>query len=129
MKLIGPSGVLGTVDECAYEARQRRLVTARGNLISESPTAITAFVSEGRWVADCPCCGSGISLHRDWRAGRCYLCGAVYATVLWPVDFDAIEDALVVRLRRSTQNWAPSETCEMLINENLSHGSAVRREP
>lgn len=126
MKLIGPHGVIGTDSPEAYERRQREFCSARGEFLKDQSVPLVAYVSAARWVSDCPVCNAGISLHREWPVGRCLGCGSVFKNIRWPHDFDAIEDALVLRLNRTTQNWQPTETVDDLIAENDQRGVGKR---
>ena len=120
MKLIGPVGVLGTADEAMYAARQIAMCGGRGITISSRADVLRPFVSGGRWVADCPSCGAGISVHRAWPVARCMNCGSTYATIDWPEHFDEIEALLAPRQVR-LQDWT-DETVETLKAENTRLG-------
>ena len=89
---------------------------------------VTAYVNDGRWVADCPC-GSGILLVPGWTLGTCFECGGI-ASIVWPSEKDivAIDDALGARTKRSTMNWTPVEAVDALTLETLVNEAAeVRR--
>ena len=124
MKLIGPVGVLGTADEAMYGARQIAMCGGRGIAISSRPDVLRPFVSEGRWVADCPTCAAGISVHRDWTVARCMNCGGIYASIDWPDAFDLIEMLLAPRPVR-LQNWT-DEIPDMLKAENVRLGLLMK---
>ena len=88
--------------------------------------AIPAFVSAGRWVADCEC-GAGIGCPDPaWGThGVCRDCRARYALV-WPDELAEIEAALEARPLRN-QNWKPGESVGALLRENelMSHEMKV----
>ena len=88
---------------------------------------VTAYVNDGRWVADCPC-GSGILLVPGWALGTCFECGGI-AEIAWPDEkaIVAIDAALGERVKRSTMNWTPDETIESLQIETLANADEVRR--
>lgn len=87
-----------------------------------------AFVSCGRWVAQCDC-GSGASASPEWRLAICFECGAVYRPQ-FPVDWPEAETELLKRSDPNTRNWMPDdesaqrygldapETVAMLTNES-----------
>jgi hypothetical protein len=96
----------------------------------------------GRWIADCPACGSALVVERGetrlggwvdvvrmdgsvttvWRGG-CWDCGA-QARVVWPAAAfcDAVERLLMMRPQPHTRNWAHPETLHDLMRENTVHG-------
>lgn len=88
---------------------------------------VTAYVNDGRWVADCPC-GSGILLVPGWALGTCFECGGI-AAIVWPSEKEivAIDAALGERAKRSTMNWTPEESVESLQLETLANADEVRR--
>jgi hypothetical protein len=79
---------------------------------------LAARVNHGRWIADCPACGSGMWTHPDWRLACCGECGAVYTGVEFPGEIDQITTLLLLR-PRDRQNWFPHETARDLLAENL----------
>ena len=111
--------------------KTRRVVTESAGLACHAQTmmrvglnqwirigALTAYVSHGRWVADCPC-GSGIALVPEWKMAMCFECGGV-ASVAWPEkdDLETIDAELGKRESRTTQNWFASEPVTNLRLEN-----------
>ena len=87
----------------------------------DDPRPLVARVDHGRWIGDCDC-GSGVALERAWPEARCFGCGARYATVVWPVQADQIEAALLKRPVMGTRNWLPTETVGDLRAENIERG-------
>ena len=106
MKLAGPVQVLGhhgVRNEARYYSAHLRFLMGRGlhpRLIEGRPDA---YVSEGRWCADCPECNAGISVAPDWKA-CCFGCGATFAQAVFPDEWEAIEDSLI-GLPIRDQNW------------------------
>ena len=84
---------------------------------------LDAFVSSGRWVADCPVCGGGVAGWPEHDQGACLGCGSLFA-VAYP-DATQIEQAERALASRSEQNrhWLPlTETAGDLMVENEAHG-------
>lgn len=93
----------------------------------------TAYVSWGLWVAKCPrpdCLNSEHYGHAPVTGHvggltavgfRCNVCGLVCASE-WPANAAEIEWALAQRPMVNTRNWAPPETLDDLIAENIEHG-------
>lgn len=84
---------------------------------------VTPYINQGRWVADCPNCGSGIACW-DRNPEACCLgnrCGHVYTVAWQPAAVRAeVERVLAVRLE-DHQNWEAQrgETVEELKIENV----------
>lgn len=91
------------------------------------------YVSEGRWVADCPRpdCPNAERAGRDPDTGhvggldgavlRCSHCRWV-GQADWPPNVDDIDYLLGLRPVPATRNWRPPETVHDLLEENLRHG-------
>lgn len=105
------------------------------NAAVKSRQHLTAYVSDGRWVAQCPggpngSCNGGIAAWPEHAYGCCLDCGTVY-----PIDFPAahtIAEATEALLARPPENrhWRPDEeTPEQLRHENIEHGYTPRAEP
>ena len=86
----------------------------------QSKTPVYAYVSEGRWVADCDECNGAEFVVED-REMVCGTCGAV-SDVVWPDDVAGIELVLNRRQKMNTRNFLPGETVDMLRAENKQHG-------
>ena len=125
MKLLSPTVYIGVASYDDYVKRQQTRAAFDNKPITMKATSLAAYVNEGRWVADCPNCGSGIALDRDWADGRCLglAYGFVYP-ITWPSNADAIESALIVR-NRLNQSWVTTETVSDLHAENTAHGLPV----
>lgn len=98
--------------------------------VDADATPATAYVNQGRWVADCPQagCGGALALVRSARGflcGNCLnvACGSRYRPLVWPADRDEIEDVLAVRLLPEDANWS-GESVEAIKDENEAHGVA-----
>lgn len=98
-----------------------------------SKTRLVAYVSDGRWVADCPGgpdgnCGGGMAAWPEHEHACCLDCGTVY-----PIDFPhgqeiaEATEALDARLPMH-RHWRPDrgETAEDLRVENVERGLAPR---
>ncbi len=91
-----------------------------------------AQVRQGRWVVECPnpqCPAAQLASRQDHRF-FCVTCenfhvGNQWVPVLWPDDWREIEAVLGRRPVRSTRNWLPGETVELLRDENREHGVAA----
>lgn len=120
-QIATPLHVLRVLDEEAYRARVIDIAHAAKQPVTVSGTPLTAYVSENRWVADCPRCRSGIALGRTWGYAGCFGCCTSYPTVIWPEDAALIEDVLLARPPEN-RHWLPVETAEQLVDENRAHG-------
>lgn len=106
MKLAGPPQVfahMGVRNEASYVSAHLRFITGRGLDPRPLEGRPEAYVSEGRWVADCPECNAGISVAPGWKA-CCYGCGATFAGAKFPRNWEAIE-AKLERLPVREQDW------------------------
>lgn len=89
----------------------------------ESHAEIPAYVSAGRWVADCPTpgCNGGIACWPDNARACCLDCGYIFK-VKFP-NRDVIDRAQKTLLMRPEefQNWRPDqgETPKVLEAENV----------
>jgi Zn ribbon nucleic-acid-binding protein len=94
-----------------------------GVSIVDDQRSVSAYVSDNRWVANCPHCRGGIAVWSENPHGVCLDCGHRYA-----VDFPppALLDAAVEVLEsRAPENrhWDPqTETVASLVTENVEHG-------
>lgn len=101
-----------------------------------------ARVNWGRWIADCPSCGSALAVEPGqpllgatvWEhdgehltAARfqegCWDCGTV-TDLVWPDAgvIDGVERLLAMRPDPKTRNWEPHESLHHLMRENAEHG-------
>ena len=87
---------------------------------------IPAYVNQGRWVADCPACLTGLQLPRGPSqvkrkfilvGDECVNCETPIRVVM-PEDADLIDNALSVRPLSVNRNWYPAETVGDLLVEN-----------
>lgn len=106
------------------------------------PGPVAVRVNWGRWLADCPACGSALAVEPGsrvlgapvwehdgaaWvRVGfreGCWDCGA-RTDLVWPdgAFVDGVERLLAMRPHAQTRNWQPGETLHDLLRENAAHG-------
>lgn len=88
---------------------------------------VNAYVNHGRWLVDCPQCNTGWLVRRDTPlmlfdakarpAPRCK-CG-YELTPLFPVDYEAINEALAERRHAVNRNWYPHEDVIDLLAQTL----------
>jgi len=127
-RLLGPQQILSRhpADTSAY--RERVIAKARrvGMPVQVDGRTLTAYVNEGRWVADCPHCFAGISIHPEWDFAACLECCRTYRSVTLPVTWPDIEAVLDVRPVRY-QHWQTRESVEDLERENVEAGLPRRR--
>mgnify|MGYP001614536268 CR=1 FL=1 len=69
------------------EAFWAERAAAHGFPLVEDDRTVEAYVSDGRWVADCPECNDGIACWDQNTRGACMGCGHVYP-VSWHLDTD-----------------------------------------
>jgi hypothetical protein len=129
--MSGP-GWLATIPE--IEAYWARHATAAGielpagwegrSTLIDTKTAVSAYVSADRWVADCPHCSGGIAAWSENPRGACLSCGRIYR-IRFPKARRKIETVLAKR-RPANRHWLLGETVDQLAVENLEHGMGVR---
>lgn len=88
---------------------------------------LPAYVSDNRWVADCPACNGGIACWSENPRGACYDCGRIYR-IRFPDNREAIEAVLAARPVQR-RHWLLGETVDMLKAENIEHGLPVTVDP
>lgn len=84
-----------------------------------------AYVSDGRWVTNCPACNGGIGVWVGMSDGCCYDCGRVWQIVFPSAsEIGRAETVLSKRPDSGTQNWRPDlgETIADLKAENAVRG-------
>lgn len=97
-----------------------------GRIIVESNVVLHAYVSDGRWVADCgtPGCTGGLACWPEHKQACCLDCFTLFSVKFPPRR--QIEDATVVLMEREevNRNWRPDrgEKVAMLVAENLAVG-------
>lgn len=92
------------------------------------PDPVSAYVSDGRWVADCPYDNGGIGVALDNPSGFDMGCGTMVA-VVFPDGWQEAIEVLEARPRPTDAHWFPQrgETVSKLREENLRRGVAMRR--
>lgn len=88
---------------------------------------VPAFVNFGRWVVQCPDCGTGELVDRDDLRFWCVHCHNAsilnaWRRVAWPHSAAKIEELLLSRSSVDTRNWEPGESLARLRSENKAHG-------
>lgn len=87
---------------------------------------LPAFVAQGRWVVDCPDCGSNRSM--VWLSEPLYMCpvcwnasaGGDWRRVEVRADWREVEAALLERSLPDSRNCLPTETVAALVAENAA---------
>jgi hypothetical protein len=125
LQLRGPSAIHGVQTPDQYEQWHRLFVqhNAPGGKTFDRADTVSAYVNDGRWCADCPNCNGGMAAWPGWSS-RCGSCGAVYASVAFPSNAEAVEEVLAVRPVRH-QNWSVGEPMERLVSENVERSLPV----
>ncbi len=89
----------------------------------DSAATIDAYVSAGRWVADCitPGCRGGISCWPDHVRACCLDCGYIFKVKFPRKDVIARAEASLLVRPEEFQNWRPDqgETPKVLEAENI----------
>ena len=90
------------------------------------PQRVTAYVSDGRWVADCPVDNGGIGCTPGNPSGYDFGCGTM-VRVVFPSGYRAAETALLAR-PPVNRHWFPQrgERVADLRAENALHGLPTR---
>lgn len=95
--------------------------------VRESGLTLDAYVSDGRWVVQCPC-GNGPSAHPEWKIAVCVECGAIHRVGM-PRDHRAAEAVLLARAHPHERHWFPTdETARRHGLERRETVSSLRRE-
>lgn len=82
------------------------------------------YINCGRWLVRCAC-GDCPFAHPAWQLAVCLGCGAIYEQLRFPDDMDEIVRVLCHRPHPHQRNWAPPETLDSLIAENVAHGDPI----
>lgn len=103
----GPRECLRVDTPDAYRrwARRTRMAMHLPAALTASSTPIPAHVSDGRWVADCPCGGAGL-VEPDWGFTICVSCGIEHRVAL-PRDWPEVEDVLLARPSPTNRHFFP----------------------
>lgn len=104
--------VRGPDSEAEYVATQRRIAAklAPGRERQES-TPVLAYISDGRWVADCVCNAASI-VHPSYTEAHCAECGAV-APLVFPEAWAEIEEVLMLSPTTGARNWQGETVAEL----------------
>ena len=87
-----------------------------GLTMTEDRRVVIAYVSDGRWVAQCPECNGGIACWDENPHGCCLDCGHVYR-VKFPADHK-IAEAILLQRPVNGRHWLPGEPVVQLEVEN-----------
>lgn len=103
--------------------RMRHIEGDDGRELRNAGRSVKAYVSDGRWVADCLTCHGGIAAGPSFAEGICLGCGTVYGLEHpSPEDVQSATEILALRPPQN-RNWRPSiETVDHLRQENEMHG-------
>lgn len=87
------------------------------------PARMPAFISDGRWVTNCPRdgCHNGPAADRATARAVCFDCGAVFS-VEFPPEMGDVEDVLMDRPSEFNRHWTPGESPVSLAIENIVRG-------
>ena len=91
-----------------------------------SSPVINARCEQGRWLVDCPLCGSADLADEDDPRYFCFDCrnkdvGGKWLPVQWPNNRHGIETALLARSRTVNRNWFPGESIADLERETAAN--------
>jgi hypothetical protein len=125
---------IGTIEsaddlEQVQSSLLRRLKLTRRRQDSAAP--LPAYVSDNRWVADCPNCGAGIAVWEGQARTPCLECGHEYAIDFPPEAERRRAERILARRPRKHRHWLRDrgETADTLAAENRAHGVATGDEP
>lgn len=106
------------VDAASYRAYAAEALADinPGAVLHDRTERPTAYVSDGRWVADCDC-GAGVSASRAWGLAICCACGSVYRP-RFPATAAGIEQALLARPSPRQRHQRPGQTAADIAREN-----------
>lgn len=120
--ILTATAIYGVRDHADLIRRQARAVAKHPGATIETDSAPRqARIDHGRWLLDCDC-GSGVGCDPTWPDARCFGCGTVYPTVVYPASRARIEAALLKRVKVEVRNWALHETAADLEAENDARG-------
>lgn len=77
--------------------------------LEPSGETVHAYVSDSRWVADCPACNGGIACWSAMPDGCCYDCGRVYQVAFPPSRDLGAAVAVLEKRPENARHWRPWE--------------------
>jgi hypothetical protein len=95
--------------------------------VQAAQNVVFAEINHGRWLVLCPAeCGQAVIASMDNPYFICANCGSFennshWYHVIFPIERDVINDLLCKR-HLQNRNWKPTETVEMIMEENRNHG-------
>jgi Zn ribbon nucleic-acid-binding protein len=104
-KIHDQRDVLGPLTVPHQEAHWAQFLFDRrfGRVPVKDARVLTAYVSDNRWVANCPECNGGIAAWDENPHGCCLDCGHVYV-VKFPKDYK-IAEALLLQRPPEHRHW------------------------
>ena len=114
--------------EGSWRAHAQSMISLRGGFENRTPAdgldqaddALEPYVSDNRWVADCPC-GGGVACWPEMHRSCCYDCGTI-RPVHWPSPGELRKLEAVLHARPPANRHWRGETIETLKVENLVNG-------
>jgi hypothetical protein len=123
LRLQGPSEIYA--HRGVHSPETYRAAAERAGELLDRDLPLYAHVSEGRWVADCPCCNAGIAIHPEWPNAYCFGCHAAFSDIRIPSDWPEVERLLMLRPVPRNRNFRRHESVVHLIHENVAHGVEI----
>lgn len=98
--------------------------------IADSPKAYV-MVNGGRWIVPCPFCASAEYASKQDHRFFCTDCGNIdvggqWLHVIWPENWQAIEQALFRRPKMVYRNWLQGESLDDLAQQDLEAAGHTR---
>jgi hypothetical protein len=111
------------VDEPGHFLAYRMRRGDRTTDLRRSDKVVTAYVSGGRWIADCPVCNGGIPAWHVNARGACLDCGTIFRVDHPGLDeIERAETLLAARSDPRTRSWHRhlGETLDDVAAENAA---------
>ena len=95
------------------------------------PAQVLAYVSGGRWIAECEGCETAVVVDDEDLLFYCPGCATngYWQRVILPDEREEIERLLLLRpgwqFNAPRRNWFPGESVQDLQRENVEHGVGV----
>lgn len=77
--------------------------------LEQTGETVPGYVSDSRWVADCPHCNGGIACWPAMPDGCCYDCGRIFLIELPSSQQRAAAEAVLEKREPSHRHWKPWE--------------------
>jgi hypothetical protein len=131
MLLTAKMAMVGVRSKADYFAQQKAEIDRRRKMLPNYPwnnpwvyvgPLPAVFVSNGKWLIECPCANCPM-LEPEWDGlALCYDCGAIYEGLALPPDAAEIEAILIKRPKLGQRYWAPGQSLDTLIAINTELG-------